>query len=104
MTGDRLRIWLYGISLIVWIVSFTVWRWLGTPVFYIGTAFLIVGWALILYLDKTIPKPLSSFGFFVAANNFIDEIILDPVKLNLSEYLVCFIALIFYYKKYRKRK
>lgn len=100
--GNKFITWVYGITILLWIVSCSIWITCGINIFYIGNALTILGLCLVIYLLNTkIPKWLSSFGCFVAGNNLLDELIFEPWEFNWTEYILGIIAFLYYYKKYR---
>lgn len=102
--GDKIIPWIYGMTITIWIVSYSIWVKFGVSTFYIGTAITILGLCFTIYISKSpIPKWLSSFGCFVATNNFLDEILFVPWEINWTEYVIGFVAFIYYYKKYRRK-
>jgi hypothetical protein len=95
---------IFGSSILIWIISCSIWSIFGKPIFYIGTAITILGLFLTIYLLKTgIPKWLTSFGFFVSLNCLLDEILFTPWEFNITEYIVASIALVYYYLKYKNK-
>jgi hypothetical protein len=98
---NRILNWVYGITLGVWIVSYSVWNSCGVNTFYIGTALTVLGLCIVIHASGIVVQWLSSFGCFVAINNLLDEILFTPWEFNLTEYIVGGLALIYYYKKYR---
>lgn len=97
MTGVNFKLisWIFGISLLVWLVSNTAWIFLGSPVYYIGVAFMIFGSCLSLHLMKILPRWLTTIGFLISLNNLIDELFFDPTEINFNEYFVFGTAIIF---------
>jgi hypothetical protein len=90
------------IQIVVCIITYTIWPLFDDPlaskIFYIGTA--LAHFLLALYIRQTTKKSfLTFFLFCVTLNNLLDELLFDPQKIGLNEYLATIIIIIVYFIK-----
>jgi hypothetical protein len=84
------------------ILVYTFWGFFDDPlaskIFYIGNALFI--FLLALYIRQATKKSfLTFFLFCVTLNNLLDELLFDPQKIGLNEYLATVIIIIVYFIK-----
>jgi hypothetical protein len=84
-------------SIIIWVLSYNLWLFLGVEIYYVGTALLILGSSLVIDLqEKTKFQQLASKLFLIlATNNVLDELFFDPQSFDYNEYLSIILYFIF---------
>lgn len=98
---DRQNNIILKLVIVVSILSYTLWPILyklGHQVFYIGIA--LSQFLMALYI-RQISKPsfITFFLFCIMLNNLIDELIFDPQKIGINEYIATAIIIIIYFLK-----
>ena len=97
--------WISMLSTLMWVLCFSLWHFLGSDLYYIGQAQVIL--VLLIYVHKqanTRPQRFVSRLFvFIGFNNFLDEIFFDPSKFELNEYVIFGVFLIYSIWTYKKR-
>ena len=93
---------LLKILILVGIVTYSLWQpilnYTGLHIFYIGNALFI--FLMALYI-RQISKPsfLTFFLFCGTLNNLLDELLFDPKKIGINEYIATAIIIIIYFLK-----
>ena len=77
---------LITLSVIIWVACWSAWNFLGREVFEVGQSFAIFGFVSALYLKFPNWK-ISKISLVVACNQLVDEILFDPFKIEINEYL-----------------
>lgn len=99
---DQMTDKILKISIIVSIVTYSFWQLIlkstGFHIFYIGIA--LSHFLLALYI-RQISKPsfIVFFLFCVTLNNLLDELLFDPQKIGVNEYIATAIIIIIYFLK-----
>jgi hypothetical protein len=89
-------------TLIETILTYSLWSFfpdpLGTKIYFVGMA--LSHFLLSVYI-RQISKPsfITFFLFCVTLNNLLDELLFDPQKIGLNEYLATVIIIIVYFIK-----
>jgi hypothetical protein len=85
------------VSLIIWVVSYNLWIFFDSSVYYIGTAVFILG--LSLLIDMSVKEKwkqiTSKFFLILAVNNVLDEVFFNPTTFDFNEYITIFLFLIY---------
>lgn len=98
--GDKTKI-LY-LSIFICVISYNFWKpileYFDFEIFYIGIA--LSHFLLALYI-KQISKPsfITFFLFCVTLNNLLDELLFDPQKIGINEYIASAIIIVIYFLK-----
>jgi hypothetical protein len=89
------------IGIIVSIISYNLWPFIneyGITIFYKGNALFI--FLLALYIRQTNKKNFTTFFLFcVTLNNLLDELLFDPQKIGINEYIATVLIAILWYLK-----
>lgn len=90
------------ITLIIGILTYTFWSFvkdpLGTKIYFVGNALFI--FLLALYIRQVTKKSFITFFLFcVTLNNLLDEILFDPQKIGLNEYIATALIIVVYFIK-----
>lgn len=93
------------IAILVQLLTYSFWKPLlehfNFQIFYIGNSLFC--FLIALYI-RQISKPsfLVFFLFCVTLNNLLDELIFDPQKIGINEYIASAIIIIIYFLKDKK--
>lgn len=90
--------------MLTWLTCNTLWIIYGEPVYYYGVAGMIASASLVINSQTEGKRKLVSEIFvFFAFNNLADEILYDPTKIELNEYITAIIFILYITWKYLKR-
>jgi len=83
-------------SLVLWVVSYNIWQFTDDSVYFIGTAQLVMVCSFIIHKRTAgINHIISRVFLFLSFNNLIDEIFFDPTRLELNEFTMFALFLIY---------
>jgi len=95
--------WILYIGLIIGVATYLFWQYLPKGYFYKGNALFVL--SICTYLFVTDTKSFIKYVLFcLSINNLIDELFLDPTKLNWSEILTCLAIIGFAIKRNNAKK
>tara|TARA_R110000787_G_scaffold28999_2_gene78955 strand:- start:570 stop:905 length:336 start_codon:yes stop_codon:yes gene_type:complete len=101
------------ISFIVAFISYSFWRDLkdafDIQIFYKGLSLSFVGYTYVIYLfAKDYKKRYfvfwSKIVFLTAVNSLVDELLFDPTKLQINEYIGFILTIIITYLDHGRNK
>lgn len=88
---------LLGISLFCWVLCYNLWQFYGYNLYYIGNAIIIASSSFIIFsINKKESKEkriISLIFFILAMNNLVDEVLFDPCKFDINEYITILITI-----------
>ena len=93
---------LLKIAILEGLITYSIWSFfpdpLGTKIYFVGVALFI--FLLCLYI-RQISKPsfLIFFLFCGTLNNLLDELLFDPQKIGINEYIASVLIIIIYFLK-----
>ena len=94
-----------GISLLIWIVTYNVWQYTDACIYYIGTAQIIMAASWIIHTrTEGVNHFISRVFLFLSFNNLADELFFDPTAIELNEFLMFALFLIYSAWKWKSTK
>lgn len=89
------------ITFILSILTYSLWEWFPKGYFYKGNALFIFSLSLYLYIDDR-----KSFIKYIilccSVGNLLDELIFNPLKLVLNEYLFALLSALYWVYKMKR--
>ena len=95
-------------GMIFWLFAYNAWHFIGTSLYYYGTALIVLVSSIIINHNakEGFPKLISSIFLFISLNNFIDELFFNPQTVDINEYVMSLIYITYlcktHYTKYSK--
>lgn len=80
--------WVFRLSLIVLIGSWTFWPYLWDHAFYHGLAVSLLGFAWCFYRQVKVSKCDGLIFLLLCLSNLADELFFDPTAIEMNEYLM----------------
>ncbi len=98
--GAKKGLSFYFLCAFLWILSSSIFQRTSDLIYYLGSGLGHFAAALFVYKNLGVNQKkhiivLSKWLVFVAAQNLVDELFFNPLKIENQEYTLCFLALLF---------